>query len=137
MSLIRSLEVARLVARSTFNLYLGEDRLTYASASCTPADTEATFFLHVYPTDVSNLPDTRRRYGFDNLDFRFDNQGITLGETCIASVRLPRYDIARIRTGQFIAGEGRIWHEEFAIGAGRAPNAKRAVPTTGSPGQAL
>ncbi len=136
MSLMRSLDVARLVARSTFALYLGEDRLTYARASCTPTDTEAMFFLHIYPTDVSNLPDTRRRYGFDNLDFRFGHQSMTLGEICVTSVRLPRYDIARIRTGQFIAGEGEIWHEEFAIGAGRAPNAERAVPTTGSPGQA-
>ena len=131
------LEHGRLVARSTFDLYLGEDRLIYAKAPCAPADTEARFFLHVHPADVNALPVARRRYGFDNLDFRFHFQGLIFDDDiCVTSARLPRYDIVRISTGQFVAGEGRIWHEEFAFGAGRAPDAERAA-TTGSPDRTL
>ena len=133
----RVLEHGRLVARSTFDLYLGEDRLIYAKAPCAPADTEARFFLHVHPADVNALPVARRRYGFDNLDFGFDVQGLIFDDDiCVTSAQLPRYDIVRISTGQFVAGEGRIWHEEFAFGAGRAPNAERAT-ATGSPGRTL
>ena len=133
----RVLEHSRLVARSTFDLYLGEDRLIYVKAPCAPVDTEATFFLHVHPADVNALPVARRRYGFDNLDFGFNVQGLIFDDDiCVASAQLPRYDIVRISTGQFVAGEGRIWHEEFAFDAGRAPNAERAA-TTGSPGRTL
>ena len=129
----RSLEHGRLVARSTFDLYLGEDRLIYVKAPCAPADTEARFFLHVHPADVNALPVARRRYGFDNLDFSFHIKGLIFDDDiCVTSARLPPYDIARISTGQFVVGEGRIWHEEFAFGAGRAPDAERAA-TTGSP----
>ncbi len=93
------------------------------------------FFLHVHPIYLNNPPGTRRRYGFDNPHFRFDDRGLMFKEMCIASVHLPRYEIARIRTGQYIAGKGQIWHEEFTFGAGPAPNAKQAardrLPTEG------
>ena len=133
----RVLEHGRLVARSTFDLYLGEDRLIYVKAPCAPADVEATFFLHVHPADVNALPVARRRYGFDNLDFGFNVQGVIFDyDICVTSAQLPPYDIVRISTGQFIAGEGRLWHEEFAFGAGRAPDTERAT-ATGSPGRTL
>ncbi len=132
-----SLEHSRLVARSTFDLYLGEDRLIYARAPCAPEDTEAKFFLHVHPADVNALPVARRRYGFDNLDFGFDGEGLMFDDDiCVTSARLPPYDIVRISTGQFIAGEGRVWHEEFAFGVGRVPDAERAA-TTDAPGRTL
>ena len=137
----RLFEHSRLVARSTFDLYLGEDRLIYVKAPCALTDTEAKFFLHVHPADVNALPVARQRYGFDNLDFSFHVQDLMFDlmfddDICAASAQLPRYDIVRISTGQFVAGEGRIWHEEFTFGAGRAPNAERAA-TTGSPGRTL
>ena len=117
----RLLGHGRLVARSTFDLYLDEDRLIYVRTSCAPADTEARFFLHVHPADVNALPVVRQQYGFDNLDFDFDVQGLMFDDDmCVASARLPRYDIVRISTGQFVFREGRTWHAEFAFGAGRA-----------------
>ncbi len=120
-----------LVARSTWDLYLGEDRLIYFKEPCAAADTEATFFLHVIPANVDDLPGARRQHGFDNLDFSFDNYpGRRFEETCSAAVRLPQYDIAGIRAGQFVLGEEseeseeseeegeeyiQIWQEEFAF----------------------
>ncbi len=122
-------EARRLIAagepviRSGFDVYLSEDTLVYVKEPCAPADTEATFFLHLYPVDVNDLPDNRKQYGFDNLDFRFANLGLTSGERCVATVDLPEYDISEIKTGQYVETEGgsthRLWEEEFLLDAGK------------------
>ncbi len=107
----------RLIVRSTFDLYLDGRHLTYAKAPCVPADTEAKFFLHVYPADTNDLPRTRQQHGFDNLDFSIDSTDAKFDESCLTTVRLPQYGIARVHTGQFVAETGRIWQEEFTFGA--------------------
>ena len=63
------------------------------------------FFLHLYPVDAGDLPDHRRRYGFDNLDFRFGEYRLPLTERPVAVRELPDYAIARIRTGQYLINE--------------------------------
>ena len=70
------------------------------------------FFLHLIPADVDDLPEERRQYGFDNLDFAF--YGLTAGGFCEATRELPDYAIATIRTGQF-TGEGQIWKVSFDV----------------------
>lgn len=101
------------VARSTFDVYLLDDDLVYVREQCAPADTDAWFFLHLTPVDADDLPGERREHGFDNLDFRFGMRGARFDGRCVASVRLPDYAIAGIRTGQYAAG-GQIWRVEFA-----------------------
>ena len=101
-------------ARRAFGIHLGAGSLIFVKDPCASADTEATFFLHLYPVDVDDLPDHRKQYGFDNLDFDFDGGGVIFGKKCWIEASLPGYDIARIRTGQFLPGEGRVvWQEEF------------------------
>ncbi len=78
---------------------------------------ETVFFLHLYPTDVNDLPDHRKRYGFDNLYFRFHDYEPQLTERPIAVRELPAYDIASIKTGQNIPGQGMIWEAEFPFNA--------------------
>ena len=63
------------------------------------------FFLHLDPVDVGDLPDHRKRHGFDNLDFRFRNQALSLTERRVAVRELPDYAIARVRTGQYRINE--------------------------------
>ena len=63
------------------------------------------FFLHLDPVDVGDLPDHRRRHGFDNLDFRFGEFALPLTERPVAVRELPDYAIARIRTGQYRINE--------------------------------
>ena len=104
------------VSGGPFDIYLKSDRVVYYKDNCAAADTEARFFLHLYPTDANNLPAARREYGFDNLDFSFSEYGAYRGGKCLASVALPDYAVARIRTGQFVSGEGQIWQAEFAAG---------------------
>ena len=91
--------------RPEFDVYLDENRLAFIKRPCTPADTEPPFFLHVYPVDDANLAENRRKHGFDNLDFNFEDHGILDGQTCAAVRHLPNYDIAKIVTGQS-TGEG-------------------------------
>ena len=103
-------------AASDFAVYLGEGELLYAKAPCAAADTEATFFLHLIPQNLDDLPEWRRGHDFDNLDFQFEPNGAVFDGRCLAAVPLPEYGIARIRTGQYVPDSGAVWEVEFAVG---------------------
>ena len=105
-----------LVIRSEFDVYLSENTLTYVKTPCARADTEATFFLHLIPANVNDLPDHRQQYGFDNLDFDFGRRGVILDGKCMAKVPLPAYGISQIMTGQY-APFHPIWEAEFSFNA--------------------
>ena len=105
---------SRPIIRSDWDVYLVEDRLIYAKDQCSPEDAEPMFFLHLDPVDMNDLPDHRKQYDFDNLDFAFrDHRPPIEGEVCVAIRELPDYAIAAIRTGQFVPGEGQIWNGSF------------------------
>ena len=101
------------VAQSRFDLYLRDNILTYLKASCAEGDTDARFFLHIFPADPADLPAASREFGFANLDFQFADHGAYIGDKCVATRDLPSYPIERIRTGQFVSGEGNLWRAEF------------------------
>ena len=110
-------------ARSVFDLHL-EDlpaaagapgrRLIFHRPSCSPEDTRAGFFLHLYPRDRATLPDARRPSGFENRDFRFEARGATVDGACVAVVRLPPR-AGRLRAGQWIPGAGDLWSVALAL----------------------
>ena len=103
------------VIRSDWDVYVVGNSLIYKKEQCTPEDVEPTFFLHLYPVDMNDLPSHRKQYDFDNLDFAFGNHRIPIkGEVCAAVRALPDYGIAAIRTGQF-TGEGLIWEGSFDV----------------------
>ena len=110
------------VARSVFDIYTGENTVSYLKLPCSAADVQAEFFLHVIPEDLEDLPADRRQYGFGGAHFRY---GIHYGNTaalafagqCIAEHPLPDYPIARIRTGQFTPEGDLIWMAAFPVGA--------------------
>ena len=101
------------VAQSHFDLYLRDNILTYLKESCTEGDAYAPFFLHIFPADPADLPAIWREYGFANLDFHFADHGAHVGDICVATRDLPAYPIERIRTGQFVSGEGDLWRVNF------------------------
>ncbi len=103
------------VISSDYDVYLSGNRLIYVKYSCKHPDTYARFFLHVFPIDKNDLPDQRKQFGFDNLDFSFGAYRHKGGEKCMVARELPGYDIARIRTGQYISGKGRIWEGSFKL----------------------
>ena len=102
------------VAQSDFDLYLSGDTLAYLKEPCAPHDANARFFLHIFPADPADLPATGREFGFANLDFQFADHGADIIGKCVAALDLPDYPIERIRTGQFVSGEGDLWRVEFS-----------------------
>ena len=95
--------------RSTFDVYLSENMLTYVKEPCGAEEEDmlqAAFFLHVVPADASDLSERIKQHGFDNLDFRFDNHGFRSAELCVARRELPDYDFISIGTGQFLYNGG-------------------------------
>ena len=106
----------QLIESGLFEVYSGGGRVIYRKEPCAEADVTAKFFLHLTPVQHADLPAHRRQHTFDNLDFHFEQRGASLGRKCLAIVPLPDYAIARIRTGQFVPGEGQLWRAEFAPG---------------------
>ena len=100
-------------ARSTFDIYLAENALTYTKQPCAPADVKAKFFLHIIPADLNDLRYDRKQYEFDNLDFDFGNSGVMFDGKCMETIPLPEYAINHIRTGQYTPDEGQLWKVEF------------------------
>ena len=105
-------------ARSVFDVYTGENTVSYLKSPCSAADVQAEFFLHVVPEDLEDLPADRRQYGFDNTHFRYGKHAaLAFSGRCIMEHPLPDYPIARIRTGQFTLEGDHIWMAEFPVGA--------------------
>lgn len=102
-------------ARAAFDLYLEGRTLFYVREGCGPDDAAAPFFLHVTPLDADDLPGERRAAGFDNLDFAFHDRGWRFDGACVAAVELPDYGVARLRTGQWVRGEGEVWSAEIGL----------------------
>ena len=124
------------VLEADFAVYVIAERnlLLYIKEVCDGAEADAKFFLHIYPVALSDLPDNRRQYGFDNLDFStevrlpeytIDPWDVTGDRLvflepgyCATYGGLPDYPIAAIRTGQYISGEGELWKGRFDFPAG-------------------
>ena len=93
-----TLSAAQPAARDYFDLYIQDNQLTYIRESCTAADTAAPFFLHLFPAAADLL--TGPVAAQDNRDFAFGRWGGHFDGKCLATVPLPDYPIAAIRTGQ-------------------------------------
>ena len=112
----RSLVAAgKPAARANFDVYLKDGALHYVKEDCGPADAKARFFLHIFPADAKDLPLHRRKYWFENLDFSFAWRGGYFDGKCMTQEPLPGYPVARIRTGQFVRGEGQLWKAEVPL----------------------
>ena len=100
--------------RAVFDLYWRDRQLTYLRENCAAGDAAADFFLHLIPQNVADLPADRQAAGFANQDFPFARYGGSFAGNCLATVPLPNYPIAAVRTGQYLAGQGELWGVELA-----------------------
>jgi len=104
---------------SRYDAYHIENDLIYVNSQCdSHYDLAATFFLHLFPADPRDLPPERADYGFQNWGFTFrTGQGSSADGTCVAIRQLPEYEIAAIRTGQYLYGyaseDTEFWEAEF------------------------
>ncbi len=111
---LAAVQDATPATRGTFDLYLRGGELIYLRSSCAAADIRQRFFLHMTPARPSALPAARRSVGFANLDFEFNEHGARFNDECVATVALPEYEIARLRTGQFAPNGEVHWEVAFA-----------------------
>ena len=101
-------------AHAPFDIYLEDGALTYYKENCSAHDTRNPFFLHIIPADPADLPPERRQLGFASRDFTFGRQGALYGSNCWATIPLPGYPIARIKTGQFTA-TAKLWQADLPL----------------------
>ena len=100
-------------ALSMYNVYLLGRDLSYIREPCLPSETLDPFFLHVTPRNIADLPEHRRRVGFDNLDFEFRIPGVIFDGKCMATIPLPDYQITSISTGQSSESGRIIWQSRI------------------------
>ena len=104
--------------KHVFDVYRSDNDLYYVrnptrDTQPTAGSSDARFFLHVIPVNLSDLSEHRKQWKFDNLDFSFSDRRIPHSTRAIAVRTLPSYDIARIRTGQFTK-EVSLWKKLIA-----------------------
>ena len=102
------------VAAGAYGLHIQDEALYYAKRPCALADTEARFFLNIYPVDAADLAADRREYGYDIVNFEFRHNGARDADKCLMWRDLPDYSIAHIHTGQYVYPDGPvIWEADF------------------------
>ena len=126
------------LARENFHIYIRQNAILFGKQNCGEQDLAARLILHITPSDPARLPADRRQYGFDNLDFHFDQRGIRLDGKCLASIDLPDYPIAAIRAGQKAPDGGTLWltNLPFALPTDAAPasfNLQQFLAQPGAP----
>ena len=103
-----------VAAAGGFELYRDGGLLVYRRETCDAA-VAARFYLHLFPADTKDLPADRQAHGFVNRGFSFPEYGALRDGKCLASVPLPDYPIARIRTGQHSPEAGQLWQADFPV----------------------
>ena len=80
-------------------------------------DSTPMVFVRLIPVDADDLPDDRKPYGLDNVDFRFNDSNVFSPDgRCTGVRRLPDYDVARLRTGESV-DDDRLWEAEVSFDA--------------------
>ena len=119
-------DALRVIRSGGFDVYSDGNRLFYTGRECSDEELKSPFFLHIFPEDEVDLPASQREHGFHILDFRFEERRLPLdfhfrdrqppGDVkCIALVELPGYEVARLRTGQYVPGGPLLWQGEIRL----------------------
>lgn len=107
---------------SSLNILINvkEQKLIYFYKDCKNKDISTIFFLHLIPEDINNLPENRKQYRFDNLDFNWNLHSVETpffgkySNSCLTVRNLPKYKIKTINTGQFNK-DGRLWQTSINL----------------------
>ena len=107
-----------LIAQSTFDVYLEEDRLVLVKYGCRE-DEPGRFFLYMIPANQDDLPPETRALGLDYSEFsrsmRFSGteRRPASGGTCIVRLPMPRYPVAGFRVGQWAQDGSVDWEANY------------------------
>jgi len=103
------------------SLYHSRTDIAYSSKNCTE-NLDTRFFLHAYPANSNNLPESMKANGYFNLDFLWNKKQIygkhSEKDVCVASIGLPIYPISGILTGQYDS-QGRLWQNHIDLNGRR------------------
>jgi hypothetical protein len=110
---ISSLTNETLLKSAKFDIHLENNMIILYKKECGLKDIKAKFFLHVFPENIEDLPEEKRIYKIDNLDFKPSSNSIFNGSYFIEK-DLPKYPIQAIHVGQFDQ-TGRLWEEKIII----------------------
>ena len=104
------------IIRSEFDVHYANGALVYVKEPCGEADVAGgEFKLLVVPWDEADLP---REWEFsrrEDRSFHFLNLGAAADGKCVASVPLPDYVVAAVRTGQSLPGRREIGGREVPL----------------------
>ena len=103
------------LARSAYDIYLGDGELVYIHEGCDPVETEHPFYLDVFPLNASDLPEERRAQGFERSYYAFYLNGALLDDACAALLPLPDYPAGAVRTGQRAPDGSDSWSAAFSL----------------------
>ena len=95
------------IIRGDYNVYRNGRILTFVKEDCRPGDRAARFGVKVYPAPAA----LRAGYIPNQVAYDFrENDGVRLGDRCLALIELPDYPIDFILAGQYADGESRaVW----------------------------
>ena len=120
-----------LLIRSAYEVYLRDNRLVYVgSHGCSPGEGQGgtRFYAHVYPADPQALSSGQAADDHERIVFDLNARRHYRGEgRCVAPVRLPHYEIARVEAGQAAPNGRRLWEAEAHL----TPNPPAPAPGTG------
>ena len=108
----------QVVEHDDFDVYAheGERVLIFIAGDAAPAEA-MNVLLHVAPVVETALPAPRRRFGFDDLSFKFEGQVQLDGRRRAQLVILPSYAVRWISAGR--RGGGReLWRQGFGLEMG-------------------
>ena len=110
------------VIRSEFDVHHADGALIYVKEPCGEADVAGSEFkLLVVPWDEADLPRQWEFFGREDRSFHFLNLGAVEGGKCVASVPLPDYPVAAVRTGQSLPGRSETLGRETPLWESTAP----------------
>ena len=92
------------IIRGDYDIYRNGRILTYVKEDCRPGDRAARFGVKVYPGPA----ELRAGYIPNRVAYDFrENDGVHLGDRCLALIELPDYPIDFILAGQYADWESR------------------------------
>ena len=127
------------ILRSVFDAHHVNGALVYVKETCSEADATGLFQLWVVPEHKSDLSGVWARLGYEDRSFRFRGHGAVFDGKCAASVPLPSYPVASVRTGQRLPGgepgsvETPLWESSAVLD----PDAWRAAHRAAVAGEPL
>ena len=113
-------EPFRAVNKLYFDVAVSADAgaLRYSRDDCRTADTAAPFVVLVAPMDAADLMPGGAESGYNRYDFCFDRDGGVRDAAgrCVVEYALPDYEIANVRTGQYVQETGQeLWRSRITL----------------------